>query len=108
MDIEQIRRHIANGLLVVSQHAKDKYSERGINTLNIIECIMDGEIIEDYPKDKPFPSCLIYGTTAQGDPIHTVIADNGEYSIIVTAYYPTFDKWEHDYKTRKRGKNNDM
>ena len=27
----------------------------------ILNSVMNGEIIEDYLKDKPFPSCLIHG-----------------------------------------------
>ena len=26
--------------------------------------VLHGEIIEDYPTDKPYPSCLVYGRTA--------------------------------------------
>ncbi len=28
--------------------------------------VLHGEIIEDYPTDKPYPSCLIYGQTFSG------------------------------------------
>lgn len=108
MNIDLLREHVASGLFVVSEHAKKKYNERGITTLNIIECVNSGEIIEDYPTDKPFPSCLILGTTKEGKPVHAVIADNGEYFVVVTAYWPSLDKWENDFKTRKRRKNNDM
>ena len=34
--------------------------------------VMHGEIIEEYPDDKPHPSCLVMGKNFAGDPIHSV------------------------------------
>ena len=52
-------------------------------------CIRDGEVIEDYPDDYPFPSCLILGHG-----IHVVCGIGEGKAWIVTAYRPTLDKWE--------------
>lgn len=60
-----------------------------------------GEIIEQYPEDDPFPSCLILGLTCDKRPIHIVMSDEGNGSRIITAYIPDLDKWEEDLKTRK-------
>lgn len=37
--------------------------ERDISRADVKNCIMHGEIIEDYPDDFPHPSCLIFGYT---------------------------------------------
>ena len=37
-----------------------------------ISLVLHGEIIEDYPAAKPYPSCLIYGEIFSGDPVHSV------------------------------------
>ena len=45
-----------------------------------------------------------YSTKVLADaekPLHTVVATNGERLWIVTAYYPSHDKWMDDLKTRK-------
>ncbi|MHB2149652.1 DUF4258 domain-containing protein [Calditrichota bacterium LG25] len=35
---------------------------------------MHGEIIETYPADKPLTSCLVFGKSSKGGPIHSVWA----------------------------------
>jgi hypothetical protein len=62
---------------------------------------MNGEIIEQYPTDYPYPSCLILGLSVSNQHIHVVVGSNMETLWIITAYYPNPDKWENDNKTRK-------
>lgn len=65
--------------------------------------ILNGEIIEDYPNDYPFPSCLIFRYRKDNDIVHVVCAPDIEQDILwlITAYLPTSDKWMSDFKTRK-------
>lgn len=49
---------------------------------------MQREIIEQYPEDFPFPSCLILGKNEQGKILHVCMSDEGSASRIITAYYP--------------------
>lgn len=86
----------------MSEHASARCIQRQITQPDIRNCIMTGEIIEQYPDDFPFPSCLIYGHTVSGDVLHIVASDNGEASKIITAYYPNTAKFESDLKTRRR------
>lgn len=62
---------------------------------------MTGQIIEQYPEDFPFPSCLVLGYSEDNRIVHVVISDEGESGRIVTAYIPNIDKFEDDLKTRK-------
>ena len=62
---------------------------------------MNGEIIESYPDDYPYPSALILGYDSNSNPLHIVAGIGDESLKIVTTYYPSLDKWESDYKTRK-------
>lgn len=59
--------------------------------------IIGGEIIEEYPTDYPFPSCLMLGSNR----LHVVCGVGAGMLWIITAYRPTSDKWETDLKTRK-------
>lgn len=59
------------------------------------------EIIEQYPEDYPFPSCLILGKTNSGDYIHVVMSDEGSMGRVITAYYPDKEKWTDDLRNRK-------
>ena len=68
---------------------------------DIKNCVMTGEIIEQYPEDYPYPSCLVYGMDSKGKPIHVVLCDTGESSKIITAYYPNIEVFKEDLKTRR-------
>ena len=66
--------------------------------------MVHGEIIEEYPEDRPYPSCLVYGDTFGGEPVHSVWAYNEEsgFAVIITVYRPDPTRWKPDWKTRRR------
>lgn len=99
--IENIQSYYQDDRILFSNHALERIRQRGIKLKDIGACIMQGEIIEEYPNDFPFPSCLIYGKDTNGNVIHVVASDEGSASRIITAYYPSTDKFEDDLKTRK-------
>ena len=84
--------------------AHDSMSLRliGIKAKDIRHAVSNGEIIEQYPEDYPFPSCLILGKDAQGRVIHVCMSDEGSSSRIITAYYPDPNKWSEDLKVRRK------
>jgi len=69
--------------------------EDDISEKELIEAILDGGVIEDYSNDKPFPSCLIFGKSRDGRPIHVVCAYSKEddITIIITTYEPDPSRW---------------
>ena len=87
--------------IIISQHAFMRLRERGISTDDVIAGIRSGEIIEQYPNDYPFPSCLVLGWMIDSKPIHTVCGVGDGKLWVITAYIPGTDKWEDDFKTRK-------
>ena len=101
IDIENLRAHYLNDMVFMTNHASERSRQRGIFAKDIRNAVMTGEIIEDYPNDFPFPSCLVYGKSLDGKGIHVCISDEGESSRIITAYIPSLEKWETDLKTRK-------
>jgi len=58
-------------------------------------------IVEEYPEAYPNPCTLILNFLTDSKPLHVVAGTDGNYLWLITAYYPTLDKWESDYKTRK-------
>ncbi len=62
---------------------------------------MNGEIIKEYPNDKPFSSCLILGRTKNGRVLHTVVGMADDKLWLVTAYEPDKTQWNDDFKTKK-------
>jgi hypothetical protein len=65
------------------------------------EAIADGAIIERYPDDKYGPSCLIFGRTKVGRPIHVQCSDGSRPIVkIITIYEPDPALWI-EFKVRR-------
>jgi len=102
MQLTNLRKCCKEGNINWSAHGLSRLQERGISVRDVILCIEHGEIIEDYPNDFPHPSCLIYGSTVDAQIIHTVAGYDGIYIYIITAYFPSLDKFLPDLKTRRQ------
>ena len=102
--IEKLREYYARDSVFVTDHASGRYRQRGIKARDVKNAVQTGEIIEQYPDDYPFPSCLIVGYDETGKCLHVCMSDEGSASRIITAYYPDEDKWSDDYKIRKESK----
>ena len=101
---EDIKSAVSKKRYNITLHAREEMSpkEDDISEKELIEAIMTGKIIEDYPNDKPFSSCLIFGRTEEGRPIHVVCAYSKEddIAIIITTYEPDINMWI-DYRYRR-------
>ena len=96
---------VSCGKIIWTEHLAQRLRTRKIKRIDIVNCIRFGTIIEQYPEDIPFPSCLMLGSSLNGDPLHVVCAINpGIYCCIITAYFPDSDKWDADNQTRKEKK----
>lgn len=82
------------------KHAAQRMMERSITREEIVHCAQYGEIIESYPNDYPFPSFLVF--ELEKEPLHIVMALEGETCYIITAYRPNIEEFEDDFKTRKK------
>lgn len=99
--IDEIRKKIAVDEFEFSKHAVDQTIIRRISVSEIREAISYGEIIDDYPKDKYGPSCLIYGETAGGRAIHVQCSYPSRLVIkVITVYEPDPERWI-DFKVRR-------
>ncbi len=103
MNIQKIQDYCIQSKMKWYKHALERMQERDISRQDVKNCIMQGEIIEDYPDDFPHPSCLIFGRTMDQKVIHVVVSlDEDQDTIgIITVYYPSVEKFEKDLKTRK-------
>ena len=101
IDIDDLRRHYREDAVFVTEHAAERSRQRGISSRDIRNAVENGEIIEQYSDDFPFPSCLILGKDFAGNPVHVCMSEEGTASRIITAYYPAREKWSEDFKTRK-------
>jgi hypothetical protein len=87
---------------IYRKHALERILSRNINPEDIEQTIKTGEIINEYPEDKPFISFLVLGYI-NNKPIHVVVSQdlNGN-CIIITSYVPDQKIWNNDFKTKKK------
>jgi hypothetical protein len=88
--------------VIFSRHAISQMFEREISVSDVETTIAHGDVIEDYPDDKPYPSRLIIYKLVDR-PIHVVAAENIHENeiIVVTAYEPSLSIWDSDFRKRR-------
>ena len=102
IDVNLMRQAVNERRMEWRKHVLQKLAERCISQDSVIEVILNGERIRNYTDDRPFPSALFLGYV--GDkPLHVVAAydETKRLTYIITAYEPSLDIFESDYKTRK-------
>jgi hypothetical protein len=85
-----------------TSHILERMFRRGISTDDVASALARGEIIEQYPSDYPFPSCLVLGYTTAGEALHVVCGSNGTELWLITAYVPCPADWTEDFKRRRK------
>ncbi|MBE5807680.1 MAG: DUF4258 domain-containing protein [Clostridiales bacterium] len=100
--IDDLRKHYQDDAVFITEHAAERARQRGILSRDIRSAVENGEIIEQYPDDYPFPSCLVLGEDEQGNSLHVCMSEEGNGSRIITAYYPDKSRWNDDLRTRRR------
>lgn len=101
ININTLRAYFRQNMVFVTEHAAERFRQRGIKIRDIRCAVDNGKIIEQYPHDFPFKSCLILGKDRQDVFMHVCMSDEGNMSKIVTAYYPDKNKWNSNFETRK-------
>ena len=84
-----------------SRHAFERMFERAIAPEAVGQILARGEIIADYPDDRPFPSALMLGFD-RTRAIHVVVARDGASAEchVVTVYLPDAALWDATFKRR--------
>jgi len=103
LDIEGLRNAIKRGGFEWRKHTLSRLAEREIAQRLVLKVILEGEVIEDYSRDAPFPSCLMF-KMIENEPYHVVVGFDpvSKKAHIITTSKPTLDKFEPDFKTRRK------
>ena len=99
--IDDFQRICNEENIIITKHADKRLLKRGITVDDIMNAIRTGDIIKQYEDDKPFPSCLVLGSTEYNKFIHIVVSIDKNFLYIITAYYPDEYLWETDLRNRK-------
>lgn len=103
VDIQEIISAIRRDKIRITDYADEEALADRLTFDEIFFSVLQGEIIEDYPKDKPYPSCLIFGNSFKGEPIHSVWAYSRDagWAVIITVYRPDPERWQ-DWRIRRK------
>lgn len=104
LNIDKIKQIVNDGKLRWTNHITIRLLQRNIAQEDVENALLNGEIIEKYEDDYPFPSCLILGINRSNKFMHVVCGSNGDELWLITAYYPNEEEWENDFKMRKENK----
>lgn len=101
--IKEIADAIKNQRVYITDHADEEAVNDNLNFEEIYFSLQNGALIENYPDDKPYPSCLIAGNNFAGRAIHSVWAynKNNLQAVLVTVYRPDPARWKN-WKTRTK------
>ena len=83
------------------KHALERMLNRGISFDEVEKALINGEIIKEYPDDKPFESFLVLAIV-DNKALHIVVSQDDEANcIVITAYEPDLNIWNSDLKTKR-------
>ena len=101
MNIKNIINAIRGNSVRITDHADEEAFNDSLTYEEIYLSVIQGNIIEDYPNDKPYPSGLIMGMNFSNEPIHSVWAYNleNQWAVLITVYRPDPERWI-DWKIR--------
>ncbi len=91
--IGQIRDLASRQNFRLTRHAAEELADENVTVDEMIQAILNGNIIEDYPNHKRGACCLVNGTTEGGRPLHIVCTSGKPFLLIITVYEPVLPKW---------------
>ncbi len=101
LKVDTIKEFVRTGKIRWTNHCIVRLFQRNISQEDIENALLNGEIIEEYENDYPYPSCLVYGIDLNNKVLHVVCGTSETELWVITAYYPDNIKWKDDLKTRK-------
>lgn len=101
IDIKIIQQLCKDDKLHWTSHVAKRMIRRMISPEEVIDVLLHGTIIEQYPNDYPVPSCLILGLTVNGRILHVVCSVMYDAVSIITAYQPDPNEWDMTFSKRR-------
>jgi hypothetical protein len=95
MDIRNIIDAIRGHRVRITDHADEEATADRLILDDVYFSVEHGDLVEDYPQDRPYPSGLIHGVSPVNEHIHSVWAYNASngWAVLVTVYRPDPARW---------------
>jgi hypothetical protein len=102
LDLEPFKEN--GSVYRMGRHSVLRMAERNIQASEVEDVLLRGRVIREYPEDKPLPSFLAIGMTANS-PVHVVYSrlgtgDDVEY-FVITVYKPDLAEWDATFTSRR-------
>lgn len=106
MDIETIRKRVQAGNYLAKGHAIQHALKEGFERKHMVEAVLGGSIIEEYPDDQRILVCgRVYLLENVAIYLHVVCEyADPVYIEFVTAYIPDEEQWERPNFIRRKRK----
>jgi Domain of unknown function (DUF4258) len=103
MHIDDIIQAIQDNQVRITDHADEEAEDDRLSLDDIYYSVFQGEMIESYPEERPYPRCLIYGQTPDRIPVHSVWGYNraNQWAVLITVYRPDPARWIN-WRERRR------
>lgn len=103
MNLSEIIQAIRFHRVRITDHADEEAVADQLTMDDVFYSVLHGEVIEDYPEGRPYPSCLVFGRTSNGLAVHTVWAynPNSGWAVLITVYRPDPRRWI-DWRERRK------
>lgn len=99
--VAHIRQHLSAGEFDLSRHALKRVVERNVSDREIRKAGSTADLVEEYPRGKYSPSCLLLEFTRVGRPLHIQVSRADTPLVrVVTLYEPNRAEWV-DYARRR-------
>jgi hypothetical protein len=103
VNIEAIRERVRAGNYLIKSHAVQHALKEGFERKHMVEAILEGSIIEEYPDDQRALICGRARISSLSFYLHVVCEyADPMYTEIVTAYIPDESEWEWPPFRRRR------
>lgn len=102
LTLPTIRAAARAGRIKWRYHALRRAYQRGITRAHALRVIQEGEIIEQRPRAKPYPKCLMMAVVEPAEPLYVSLGYDQarDYLHIITVHWLDPRKWEDPW-TRK-------
>src|SRR5512145_1567193 len=104
LDLTVIRTAARAGRITWRYHALLRAQERGIAREHALQVLLDGDIIEQRPRAKPFPKCLLMRMQDDERPLYVSVGYDQAHDrlYVITVHWLDPRKWEDPWQRRRR------
>jgi len=99
--LRRIRFLVRKERVLFTQHANKEMYEDDFSSEDVLQALLGGELIENYPDHKRGPCSLINGLAVDSRPLHVVCGTGYPELVIITVYEPKPPKWISPIERRR-------